>query len=371
MDGYLFSIGTAFIVFPFVALLFTIPYILHQYRKYGSILFFKTAVVYSFILCLLTMYFLIILPLPPISKVERMTGPTTQFIPFTFVKDFLEKSGFVWNQFSTYLRAFKSSSFYNVFFNVLLFMPFGIYLRYYFRCKKGKVILFSFLLSLFFELTQLSALYGIYPRPYRLFDVDDLMMNTLGGFLGYAITPLLVFLLPTRDELEKEAYEKGTKVSYFRRWVAFCIDAFFLTIISFCIPFYEGIAKYVLLVSLYFIILPCLTKGRTLGKWMVKIKIVNEDGGNVHLHQYLIRNGLLYLLLLPTPFYVLSVLANLNSVPFITIVVLGILIIAYTVYIFNCFFRMITHKNALFYEEYSKTKQVSTIVVENVEKEIQ
>lgn len=367
MDGYLFSIGTAFIVFPFVALLFTVPYILHQYRKYGSILFFKTAIVYSFILCLLTMYFLIILPLPPISKVEKMTGPTTQLIPFTFVKDFFVKSGFVWNDISTYMRAIKSSSFYNVFFNAILFMPFGIYLRYYFRCKKGKVVLFSFLLSLFFELTQLSALYGIYPKPYRLFDIDDLMVNTLGGFLGYAVTPLLVFLLPTRDELEKEAYEKGSKVSYFRRFVAFGIDNIVLLIASFCIPFYEGIAKYVLLVSLYFIILPYFTKGRTFGKWMVKIQMVSNDGGNIQLYQCLIRNGILYLLLLPTPLYVLSVFAHLNRASFITIVVLGILLMAYTVYIFQSFFRIITRKNTLFYEEYSKTKQISTIFVKQKE----
>ena len=49
-----------------------------------------------------------------------------------------------------------------------------------------------------FELTQLSGLYFIYPRSYRLADVNDLINNTVGGIVGYWLTPLFTFLLPTR-----------------------------------------------------------------------------------------------------------------------------------------------------------------------------
>ena len=55
---------------------------------------------------------------------------------------------------------------------------------------------YTFLLSLFFELTQLTGLNFIYPRQYRLFDVDNLMINTLGGILGYFIMNKLKVLLP-------------------------------------------------------------------------------------------------------------------------------------------------------------------------------
>ncbi|MGE9575057.1 VanZ family protein, partial [Escherichia coli] len=68
----------------------------------------------------------------------------------------------------------KQSVFLEPAFNVLLLIPFGIYLRYYFRLSFMKTMIASFCLSLFFELTQLSGLYFIYPRPYRLFDVNDL-----------------------------------------------------------------------------------------------------------------------------------------------------------------------------------------------------
>lgn len=71
-----------------------------------------------------------------------------------------------------------------------------------------KTMIASFCLSLFFELTQLSGLYFIYPRPYRLFDVNDLVTNTLGGIIGFVVTPLFTFMLPTRRRMDELSYEK-------------------------------------------------------------------------------------------------------------------------------------------------------------------
>lgn len=39
MSVYLIPITAAMLIFPFLAALFTIPYIIVQYRRYGSILF--------------------------------------------------------------------------------------------------------------------------------------------------------------------------------------------------------------------------------------------------------------------------------------------------------------------------------------------
>ena len=80
--------------------------------------------------------------------------------------------------------------------------PLGFYLRYYFRRKALGTAVACFCVSLFFELTQLSGLYGIYPRPYRLFDVDDLLCNTLGGMLGYFITGIFLKILPDREKID-------------------------------------------------------------------------------------------------------------------------------------------------------------------------
>lgn len=60
-----------------------------------------------------------------------------------------------------------------------------MFLRYYKSYSIKKVIISSFILSAFFEFTQVTRLYGIYPKPYRLCDIDDLILNTLGGVVGY------------------------------------------------------------------------------------------------------------------------------------------------------------------------------------------
>jgi glycopeptide antibiotics resistance protein len=66
--------------------------------------------------------------------------------------------------------------------NIAGFIPLGVLLPLLIAgLRKGwKVVLLTFLLSLAFETAQLITGLGV-------FDVDDLMLNTLGGLLGYSI----------------------------------------------------------------------------------------------------------------------------------------------------------------------------------------
>ena len=66
--------------------------------------------------------------------------------------------------------------------NVVAFMPFGICLPMVteHKLKFFSVSLYTFNLSLLIELTQLVSKVGS-------FDVDDLMLNTLGGMIGYIV----------------------------------------------------------------------------------------------------------------------------------------------------------------------------------------
>lgn len=70
----------------------------------------------------------------------------------------------------------------NLFGNVLCFIPFGIFLPSVSRHFKSfvRVTILAAIFSLFIESIQLYFKVGI-------FDVDDLMLNTLGGMLGYVI----------------------------------------------------------------------------------------------------------------------------------------------------------------------------------------
>lgn len=69
---------------------------------------------------------------------------------------------------------------WNVVGNVCVFVPFGILLPMLFKkCQNFiSVLLLSFELSLVVEIVQLVTRVGS-------FDVDDLLLNTIGGILGY------------------------------------------------------------------------------------------------------------------------------------------------------------------------------------------
>ena len=166
---YLNTIKIAIFTFPIIAFLFTIPFILHQYHKYGSINKLRVLIIYSFILYLITIYFLVILPLPSEVEVLNMKNIIPQLEPFKFINDILLDTNFNIKDINTYIPTLTNPSVYTMLFNIIMTIPLGMYLRYYYKCSFLKTLIISFLISLFFELTQLTGLYGIYPKAYRLF----------------------------------------------------------------------------------------------------------------------------------------------------------------------------------------------------------
>ena len=74
-----------------------------------------------------------------------------------------------------------SSNFYRqVIGNIVLFIPFGFFASYYTKIKKtGSITLITLLVSLTIELVQ--------SRIGRSFDIDDIILNVIGGILGFFI----------------------------------------------------------------------------------------------------------------------------------------------------------------------------------------
>lgn len=68
----------------------------------------------------------------------------------------------------------------NVVGNILLFIPFGFFTSYYLNNKKT-------LTSLITALVVSVCAEGIQYHIGRVFDVDDIILNVLGGFLGYLL----------------------------------------------------------------------------------------------------------------------------------------------------------------------------------------
>ena len=352
MEVYLESIKTAFLIFPFLAFLITLPYLLIQYHKYGSVPLIRSSIVYTFTLYLLTAYFLVILPLPSKEEVLKMPTKVPQLIPFAFLTDFIK----TFKDASGILDFLKSPIVYTTLFNLALTLPFGIYLRYYFKKKWYTTIIYTFLLSLYFEITQLTGLYGLYPKAYRLFDVDDLIINTLGGFIGYLITPVVTIFLPDREKIDKISYQKGKTVSIYRRFLAFLIDMFVFATIMFIIlvttNFKDFIIPLILAITIYYIILPTLTSD-TLGKYLVKIKL---DSKNKYRHlSIFLRQIILYFLIVFGPVIVINYNNHINGL----IMVFYILFLIYAY--FEIFLKFFGRKKPLIYERLTKTFNISKV----------
>ena len=376
MSSYIEPIRFALIVFPFLALAISSVFFIYEYRKYGTFILTRAIVLYSFVFYLLCAYFLVILPLPTKEAVAQMTGPKMELHLFATWEHFRQNTVLVLSDPSTYLPAMRQSVFLEPVFNLLLIVPFGIYLRYYFRFSFIKTVIASFCLSLFFELTQLSGLYFIYPRPYRLFDVNDLLTNTLGGALGFIIEPVFTFMLPTRARMDEISYEKGKTVSLTRRLVAYLIDWGFLSVLTFIITLLLQAAFKIgsitssggwifIEVILYFMLVPYLTNGRTLGKRIVRIKIVADDNSKLSFKSLFVRYAYLYFI-----FYGLSWISQLLQIVFdhttgvtqmtSVFIYLGILF-AQFIFVLNIILSFIRKKRVLFYEKASHTHTISTI----------
>ncbi|WP_223292234.1 VanZ family protein [Salipaludibacillus neizhouensis] len=122
-------------------------------------------------------------------------------IPFYFSYDLwtsLRNNGLDW----FFMNTIK---FY--FYNLIMLVPLGVYLALLFRLKSlKKAVIIVFLTSLTIETYQL--LLGLFGLVWgRAFSVDDLILNTLGGAVGYIV---IIFLI------EKFEYSvaKGSETSF-------------------------------------------------------------------------------------------------------------------------------------------------------------
>lgn len=92
------------------------------------------------------------------------------------------------NNFIPFKEIFRYSVFSILFYrnvvgNVLLFIPFGYFTSYYSKVNKYYInLLISFITSVSIELIQLSI--------GRTFDVDDILLNMAGGYIGYLLYKL-------------------------------------------------------------------------------------------------------------------------------------------------------------------------------------
>lgn len=365
MSNYIETIKIALLFFPLIAFAISLPFIMVQYHRYGSISVWKAFLIYSFVLYLTCAYFLVILPLPDINEVAAMTTPRAQLVPFKFIYDFITHTSLNILDPNTYWPAITESYFFVPIYNIILTMPFGMFLHYYHKWDLKKVIAATFGLSLFFELTQLSGLYFIYPRGYRLFDVDDLLLNTLGGIVGYfAVMPLLK-ILPDISQVNLDTKRKGQEVSGLRRFTAamidLCLCMFIISITQSLLPSnFDNNLTSVIVCVIYYFVIPSVTQGSTLVEKFLRLRI--EDNENkVNIWRIWLRRGLFVIFYIAAPMllsFLARTLANDAAGHGLLLVLIGGAIMVYdAVSVFKYLFTT----RPLLYEKLSHTHIASTI----------
>lgn len=306
-SAYLLPIQTAVFVFPLLALLLLVPVAITLYRRHGIMSSWRTLSFYSFLFYALTAFCMTIVPLPKASvdvctKYADIARP--QLVLGNTFSDIWKEAH---HEVSLNALVIHNPAVIETGLNLLLLLPLGVFLRYHFRRGLLASAAIGFGTALFFECTQLTGLWGLYPCPYRLFDVDDLTVNTLGAVLGWFVAGPLTRWLPTLNSLDDEALARRP-VPLGRRLLALLLDVVglpFLMVptVGVCAVLFgrDGVFLGLLLAFVFwFVLLPWWTGG-TPGKKVLLLKLVTADGERPAPWRLFVRAVVLALPFLPFP----------------------------------------------------------------------
>lgn len=311
MQEYLDTIEQVVYYFPVLIILVAIPYFYFQYKKHKTVELYRSIIMFTFILYISCCYGLVILPLPTIEEVSQLTGPFIDMRLFGFLDDFFNYA-VLDGSTGSLITALKSSLVYIPFFNLVMLIPFGIYQKKFFKNSLIKTVLLGFLLSLSFELIQLSALFGIYPHPYRLFQLDDLILNTLGALIGWLLVPKSKTNQPIR---KNTPFVPSIK----QRSIVFFLDMIILSIIMRVIAFIlnrpttinrfaSDYTIYFIAVVIYFIIIPIYLGFKSPAGMLLDLSYTTRMGHKPPLQRFILRQLFLFGLIVPAPIIALYII---------------------------------------------------------------
>ena len=89
-------------------------------------------------------------------------------------------------------EALRSFAVLQVAMNVVLFLPWGAFVRRLFGRRLLVAGLSGMIVSILIEASQGTGLWGIYDCAYRVADIDDVSTNSFGTFLGSVAAPLML-----------------------------------------------------------------------------------------------------------------------------------------------------------------------------------
>ncbi|GAB3275586.1 VanZ family protein [Parasphingorhabdus pacifica] len=182
-----------------LAVVLFVPFVAREHRRYGELRAGTVVVRFAALLYLLGLVAFVLVPLPPVAPgfCETFSGMTPQWQPFAGFDQIARPH--TWHELTNVLADPTIQQFG---FNVLLFVPLGTFVRHLRGRGMTAALLTGFGVSMLIELTQLTGIWFLYPCPYRLFDVDDLIANSAGALVGGMLAPLLRLLPGQRSGIE-------------------------------------------------------------------------------------------------------------------------------------------------------------------------
>lgn len=216
--GYIAYFSRPFILaialWPFVSAALTVPVLALLYHRYNRIRFSQALVAYGTVLYAIGLLCFTLYPMPEDPAAYCAAHHLTpQLNPLQFIGD---------------IRTDGLSAIMQLALNVVFFLPLGFIMGRVFRWPIAAALPFGFATSLTIETLQLTGFLGLYPCSYRLFDVDDLMTNTLGAMLGYTAAKLFDRLVPPRANDLTTVTQPG----FLRRCITYAIDLTVVTVVA-------------------------------------------------------------------------------------------------------------------------------------------
>ncbi|WP_432252463.1 VanZ family protein [Streptomyces sp. HNM1019] len=302
--AYVLPIKTAAALFPLLALLLLLPTAVALYRRHGVMSRGRALSLYGFLYYSLTALCMTIVPLPKqtadmCQRFAMVAHP--QWMPGNTFRDIWKEAD---HEVGLNALVLQNPAVAGTVFNLLLLLPLGVFLRYHFRRSLPATAAIGFAVSLSFELTQWTGVWGLYSCPYRLFDVDDLIVNTAGAMAGWLLAGPVARTLPTLESLDGRALA-ARPVPFGRRLTALVVDVagyVIASVFTAAVMMYRGGSAPVwTLLGIFvawFVLLPLAT-GATPGKRLLLLKLVAEDGGPLVAWRLALRALLIGALVMP------------------------------------------------------------------------
>ncbi|MCK6064924.1 MULTISPECIES: VanZ family protein [Microbacterium] len=195
-----------------VGFLLFVPFVAASYRRGGRLPLSRLAMWSAALVYFWAIWTYTLLPLP---DPDTMVCAGVNLNPAQFVADILEA-------ISAPGAFLTNPAVLQLLLNVALFVPLGCFVRV--LGQRGVVVsaVLGLSISAIVEFTQLTGVWGLYPCAYRVFDVDDLLTNTIGAVIG----SLLALALPRamRAGVASTSAAPGGEVTRGRRIYAMVSD---------------------------------------------------------------------------------------------------------------------------------------------------